>query len=166
MHVSMCTMYMNACMHVSMCTVHLNVFVHVSMYAMCVPWCLQKLEEGVRSPGNAIGDGCDIPHWCHSGNWNLVPLKKQQVLLKAKPNLQPPPPDLENILFKNSITWHCLIKILVQGVENASKLNTYIHGIVKHFLKDQSECLSHFGYRKHSTHQRFVWELILSTWQI
>lgn len=77
-------------MHVPMCTMYMNVCMHVPMHTKCVPWCLQNLEEGVRSPGNPVGGGCEIPRGCRSENWNLVPLKKQQVLLIAKLNLQPP----------------------------------------------------------------------------
>jgi hypothetical protein len=49
--------------------------------------CLQKSEEGVRSTGTGVTDGCKLP----SGCWelNLRPLEEQPLFLTAEPSLQP-----------------------------------------------------------------------------
>lgn len=49
--------------------------------------CLQRLEEGVRSPGTGVKDGCEPP----SFSWDPKPgpLQDQQVLLTTKPTLLP-----------------------------------------------------------------------------
>ena len=50
-------------------------------------WCPQRPEEGTRSPGTGVTDGCDLPYGC----WEPIsgPLKEQPVLLIAElPSLQ------------------------------------------------------------------------------
>lgn len=56
-------------------------------HVYCVQvWCLQRPEEGARSPGTGDTDGCDLPYEC----WEPIsgPLKEQRVLLTAGPSLQ------------------------------------------------------------------------------
>ena len=62
----MCLCALPACMYV---------------YHVCA-WCLWRPEEGIRSPGTGVTDGCEPPY----GYWesNLGPLEEQQVLLKAE----------------------------------------------------------------------------------
>jgi hypothetical protein len=48
---------------------------------VCIPhacWCLWRPEEGARSPGPGVTDGCELPHefW----ELNPGPLKEQLVL--------------------------------------------------------------------------------------
>jgi hypothetical protein len=52
-----------------------------------VCWCLGRTEEGVRSPGTGVADGCEPP-----GCWelNLGPLEEQAgSALTLAPSLQP-----------------------------------------------------------------------------
>lgn len=58
----------------------------VCMSTTCVQ-CLQQPEEGVTTPGTGVNDGCEPP--CRCLELNLSPLEKQQVLIMAKPFLQP-----------------------------------------------------------------------------
>ena len=50
--------------------------------------CPQRPEEGVRSPGTGITEGCELPR----GYWelNLGPLEEQPVYLTTEPSLQLP----------------------------------------------------------------------------
>ena len=49
---------------------------------ICAPhmFLVQRSEEGVRSPGTAVTDGCVLPHGCWGLNWG--PLKEQLSVLK------------------------------------------------------------------------------------
>jgi hypothetical protein len=65
----------------SMCT---RVGLHV-----CAPHlqCLQRPEEGVRSPGAEDTDSCELP--CGYWELNLGPRQESPVLLTTEPSLQP-----------------------------------------------------------------------------
>lgn len=53
-------------MDMSVVTAH--IYVH-HMHA----WCLQRSEEGVRTPGTGVRDGCKPP----CGSWELASLEEQ-----------------------------------------------------------------------------------------
>lgn len=55
------------------------------MWTVC-GHCLQRVEEGVRSPGTGLMDGCYPPLRCWEPN--LDPLEEQPVFLLADPSLQ------------------------------------------------------------------------------
>jgi hypothetical protein len=57
----------------------------MSLYYIC-DWYPQRPEEGVRSPGIGVTDGCEPP--CGYWELNLGPLE-QSVLLTTEPSLQP-----------------------------------------------------------------------------
>ncbi|EGV91294.1 hypothetical protein I79_026061 [Cricetulus griseus] len=46
------------------------------MHYLCV-WCQQRSEEGIRSPGPGVIDGCDLSSECWEPN--LGPLQEQPV---------------------------------------------------------------------------------------
>lgn len=49
-------------------------------------WYLQRLEEGARSPGTGVTNGCEPPRRWAELSWG--PLRKQQVLLTVQSSLQ------------------------------------------------------------------------------
>lgn len=58
----------------------------ISVYHMHA-WCPQRSEEGIRSPGTEVMDGCGPPY--RYGEINPDPLQGQHVLLTAEPYLWP-----------------------------------------------------------------------------
>ena len=50
--------------------------------------CMQRPEEGIRSLGTGVTDGCELP--CGCWEWNPGPLQEQQLYLIPKPSLQVP----------------------------------------------------------------------------
>lgn len=50
------------------------------------PWCLQKPEGGIGSPGTSNTGGCQLP--CECWEPNPRPLQEQHLLLTADPVLQ------------------------------------------------------------------------------
>lgn len=46
-----------------------------------------EAEEGIRSPGNGVKEGCELPD-VGAGNQNPHPLKDQQALSTTKSSLQ------------------------------------------------------------------------------
>jgi hypothetical protein len=48
---------------------------------------LWRPEEGIRSPGPGVRDGCEPPYGCKESNPG--PLQEQPVLLTSEPSLQP-----------------------------------------------------------------------------
>ena len=56
------------------------------LYTMCV-YCPLKPEEGVRTSGTGVMDGCRLP--CGCWELNSGPLEEQPVLLTTEPSLQP-----------------------------------------------------------------------------
>ena len=59
----------------------------VCIYVHVHSWCLQRLENGARSSGTGVKDGCEPP--CVCWELNPDPLEEQLVLLNAEPFLQP-----------------------------------------------------------------------------
>lgn len=55
------------------------------MYHVCA-WCLQRPEEGIKSPGARIPGGSELTCGCYESN--LSPLEEQQVLLADELSLQ------------------------------------------------------------------------------
>jgi hypothetical protein len=54
-----------------------NLLTSMSVYCVC-SWCLRRPEEGVRSPGTRVTDGCEPPYPCKESN--LGTLEEQPVL--------------------------------------------------------------------------------------
>jgi hypothetical protein len=55
--------------------------------AALTSWYLWRLEEGFRSPGTGVKDGCELPCGCLESNPG--PLEEQAVLVSVKSSLQP-----------------------------------------------------------------------------
>lgn len=51
-------------------------------------WHALRSDDGIRSPGTVIMNGCDLP--CRYQEMNLCLLQNQQVLLVAELFIQPP----------------------------------------------------------------------------
>ena len=67
--------------------VYLMFFLSVYLCTNIHAWCLQRSEEGIRSPGTRALDGCEpVSRWWES---NPGPLQEQQVPLTTGPSLQP-----------------------------------------------------------------------------
>lgn len=59
-----------------------------SMYVHSIhPWPPGRSEEGVRSSGSGVRDGCEPPHECWE--MNLGPSQKQKMLLTTEPSIAP-----------------------------------------------------------------------------
>jgi hypothetical protein len=78
-------------------------FYCVWVFAWKYCWCPCRSEEGVRSPGTAVTDGCVLPHGCWGLNWG--PLKEQLSVLKQS-HLSSP------LLFVSSwLAWNSLCRL-------------------------------------------------------
>lgn len=64
----------------------------------CLPcaWCPWRPEEGIRSPGPGIMEGCEVPS-------NLGPMQECPVLLTSDLSLQPHLPPLTGLVILSSI---------------------------------------------------------------
>jgi hypothetical protein len=60
---------------------------HECMHACMHVWCLQRPEEGTRSPGTGVTNDCKPPRECWESNPD--PQQEQPVLLTVEPFLQP-----------------------------------------------------------------------------
>lgn len=64
------------------------IYVHIYLCALC-PW---RTEEGTRSPGNGVKQGCEQPCGCWESN--LYHPEEQPALLVTEPSSQQPDPQL------------------------------------------------------------------------